>query len=113
MIPDDDVVARLRELFIAGATPSRLIEYIARHHAGDPNWPRYVQPYFATAFSVALLEWENRSPELPIDERMAAYLDTTVLHEMVGRAHLWRQMVITPANGEEAWLDWLKISPDE
>jgi hypothetical protein len=105
----DDVI-RLRELFAAGAAPSRLIGYIAERHSGDENWHRYVEAYFSSAFSVVILDriWENRSGNFSIEDKTASYLNTVVLQEIVERAHLWRHTI-----AGEAWFDGLDVSSSE
>jgi hypothetical protein len=114
MTPDPDLVDKLRIMFVEGATPTRLIEQISGHHAGDSGWPEYVESYFRSAFSVILLdrEWHDRSSDGPISEKTAKNLNSRILHEMVGLAYLWRDKVASIPNGE-SWLDGLKLSRDE
>lgn len=95
MTTDPRVVAELRELFVAGATPSRLIRHIATRH-DEPCWPDLVPHYFAEAFAVAVLAADG----WPSD------LDRELLRDMVGRSHLWR----TPEDAESdpAWWDGMR-----
>lgn len=102
------VIDTLRKMFADGATPSQLIRYLARYHSNDPNWPNYISTYFAKAFSIVLLEMEGRSIDDKLDDKTMAILNTQVLHELVGRAHLWK----TDAHGQ-VWFDGLDISADE
>jgi hypothetical protein len=46
MRPDPLVVEELRKLFIAGATPSRLIKHIVARHAHEEKLYTLIQVYF-------------------------------------------------------------------
>jgi hypothetical protein len=97
-------------MFATGATPSRLIQFIADHFPADANWPSYVQACFASAFSTVVLDMENHPSDQPVDDKKAADLNTRVLHEIVGRVPLWRDSV---ASQDRLWFDGLSISSDE
>lgn len=109
MTPNPLVVTTLRKMFAAGATPSRLIRYIADYHSSDPRWPQYVKNYFSSAFSIVLLDMENQSPDARLSEKKTSHLNTHVLHELVGRAHLWQGI----SASDRVWFDGLAVSPDE
>jgi hypothetical protein len=104
MATDPRVVAELREMFVAGATPSRLIRHIAGRHDGEP-WPRLVGEYFAQAFSVVTVVADGWPETQDLDDVDPSELDRELLRDMVGRSHLWR-----PSNEADApaWWDGLR-----
>jgi hypothetical protein len=106
MRTDPRVVAELRALFLAGATPWRLVRHIASRHDGDPDWAAAVGSYFAEAFSVSTLALDCCRRPVDLDGPPPAHLDAELLRDMVGRMADWR----TP--GDPAWCDGLSVSPD-
>jgi len=113
MTLDPHVIATLRKMFAEGATPSRLIQYIADYYGDAPEWTRYVQHYFWAAFSVVVLDMENQPADWQPDVRNSMRLNTDVLHEMVGRVHHWREQVRPMDAAGQIWFDELTIAPDE
>src|SRR5262245_53382426 len=109
MRTDPRIVPELRSMFLNGATPWRLVRHIASRHEGDPNWPNYVGPYFAEAFSVATIAMDRSRKPVDVDGPAPPLLDEDLLRDMVGRAGAWRA---TPTNTPEpAWFDGLAVSP--
>jgi hypothetical protein len=108
---DPRIVTELREMFLNGATPSRLVRHIAVRHEGDQDWPTYVEPYFAEAFSVTTFAMVGHSAEVDLDRTDLSGIDVDLLRDMVGRKAAWRESA--DHISASAWCDGLTVSPDD
>ncbi len=113
MTLDNHTIKTLRTLFATGVMPSRLIQYLAGCYSNDRDWPSHIRLYFSAAFSVVLLEREYQAGAVALDDGTKHYLNTDTLHEMVGRAHLWRGTLDPTLASTRLWFDGLTVAPDE
>lgn len=98
------VIAELRAMFKDGATPSRLMQHIYRHHGGDRGWHGLVQDYFAEAFHVPWVRVTNRSADYAdASDLRHAHFNVHLLHKMIENRTKWDQD-IEPGNCK-AWLN--------
>jgi Cdc6-like AAA superfamily ATPase len=112
MTPDPAIVVDLRKLFLAGATPSRLIRFIASHHAGDANWPRYVSTYFWAAFSVVIPRVESKLQNDHFETADFSHYNEDELHEIVVRAKEWHTNSTPEEDSLPAWFENLEVQDD-
>lgn len=109
MPTDPHVVAALRSLFTAGATPSRLIRLVVAHHPDDPDWHHLVQRYFREAFMVPTVRIMNDRDAWEEMDLSHWDLNIHLLHRMVENRSTWLQDVTFD---QDSWLDSL-VATDE
>lgn len=103
------IVTELRELFLNGATPSRLIRHIASRHEGESSWTQLVEPYFHQAFDVSTFFMEGRPQEVDLDSLDFDSLNKELLRDMVGRSAQWKSAV----DDESNWSEGLAVATDD
>ncbi len=111
MPPDPQVVEELRTLFLAGATPSRLIKHIISRHATVDKLYSLIQLYFREAFLTPLL---RVSPELMLIDPQGmdlAFLNVNLIHQMLLNQHEW-DTEHSPDTRETNWLDGIQLKSD-
>src|SRR5438045_4432091 len=96
---DRNLVHELRQLFIDGAIPSKLIHHIVAHHGNSERLHLLIRDYFKEAFSVPLIRnvvsEEEYSPKL-----RHAHFNREVVPELIQRIGDWNT-----ANLEGSWLN--------
>ena len=96
-------VNELRRMFIDGATPSQLMQYIANQHPDDPRLHFILSDYFREAFSIPLLRnvvsQEDYSPN-----RRHAHYNRDVVPEIVQRVGDWNT-----ADLKGSWLEGVAV----
>jgi hypothetical protein len=90
MMDANAVIDELRRLFIAGATPSRLIQQIVARHRNERDLHRRIQEYFRAGFGVQIVRGLSPSERYDDVELRYAYLNEDVLHEMVQNRSSWQ-----------------------
>ncbi len=93
------VVAELRSLFRAGATPSALVRRVAERHAGEPALDALVRSYFREAFFVPSVRVGPEQVRHVAAGGSLPVLNVTVLPRMIETRHEWDDT----AGG--SWLD--------
>jgi hypothetical protein len=85
---DKNLVNELRQMFIDGATPSRLMHHIANQHPDDPRLHFIISDYFREAFSIPLLRNVVSREDYSPNSRHAHY-NRDVVPEIVQRMGDW------------------------
>jgi hypothetical protein len=60
-----------------------------------------------------MLAFENKSPDLDLDETDLSFLNTDVLHDIIRRVPFWRTAAVPPLSVHRAWCDGMTMAPDE
>jgi hypothetical protein len=107
-----EVIAELRSLFKAGATPSRLIQHILARQPDEPDWFWLVQEYFSQAFSVPLVRIAKHRPALQAADLSQAFLNVHLLHQMLEKRSEWDRGNDTAATESNPWFQTL-VATDE
>jgi hypothetical protein len=89
MSPDPRVIAELRALFKAGATPSRLVRHIVAEHGTTPDTDRLVRAYFREAFGVPMFRASADLLTLPPEQLPFAGITARTVHQMVENRTEW------------------------
>ena len=97
------VIAELRRLFKAGATPSRLVRHIVAEHGGEPQVDRLVRTYFREAFGIPMFRASASLLTLPAEELPFAGVNAATIHQMVERRAEWDR----DATPGVTWMDSL------
>lgn len=110
---DLSVVEQLRLMFLTGATPFRLVCFIAEHHAEDPKWPRYVQQYFWEAFFVTFLALENYPHDKKLRAEDFSSRNVAIIHDIIRQIPRWRDNDDPESAELSSWCDELEIPMEE
>jgi len=102
MSPDPRVIAELRALFKAGATPSRLVRHVVAEHGNGPDTDRLVRAYFREAFGVPMFRASASLLTLPPEQLAFSGVTARCVHEMVEHRAEWDADDTT-----SSWLDAL------
>src|SRR5262249_51179422 len=70
---DTNLVKELQRMFIDGATPSQLMQQIAKHYKGDKRLHFVIMDYFREAFGIPLLRNVVSGEDYSPDARHAHY----------------------------------------
>jgi hypothetical protein len=97
------LVKELRRLFLDGATPSRLMQHIAKHHPDDPRLRHVIADYFSEAFDIPLLRNVVSDEDYSPNKRHG-HFNRDVVPEIIQRIGGWNK-----ANLEGTWLEGLSI----
>lgn len=97
------VVADVKQLFVEGATPSRLMQCIAAAHPDDPRLHLLIMDYFREAFQVPLLRNVIPGADYSPDLRHAHY-NRDVVPDLVHRSQGWQTGNLTGS-----WLDGVAV----
>jgi len=89
MSPDPLVITELRNLFKAGATPSRLVRYIVDEHGISPDSDRLIRAYFREAFGVSLFRASASLLTIPSEELPFAAVNARTIHQMIEKRSEW------------------------
>ncbi len=97
------IVTEIRRLFMDGATPSQLMERIAREHKDDPRLHAIIMEYFREAFGVPLVRNVVPGDDYSPSSRHAHY-NPDILPEIVRRMSDWNVESL-----EESWLNGASV----
>ncbi len=103
-----EVVAELRTMFADGATPSRLIRWIAERHEGERELHLLVQMYFLEAFEVPIVRGLNPIDDYREMDLSLARLNRELIPQMINGMDEWRDS----NRRSESWLDGMKLTSD-
>ena len=101
MTTDPQVIAKLRDLFRGGATPSRLVRHVVARHGGEPQVDRLVRAYFREAFGVPMFRASADLLTLPAEQLSFAGVSADTIHQIVARRAEW------DTSGVPSWMDTL------
>src|SRR4051812_19487255 len=105
---DESLVRELRQMFLDGATPSRLMRHVADRHGEDDRLHFVIQDYFHEAFGIALLRLVTSDEDYSPDPRHA-HFNRNVIPEMIEHLGDWNT---EPLAG--SWLEHARVgSMDE
>jgi hypothetical protein len=107
MAINPELVRELRQRFIDGATPSRLMAIIAERHNEVDRLPLLIKDYFREAFGIPLLR--NVPPNTrPAPGASADHFSRDVLPEIVQRIDEWNVTDLA-----SSWLNGLKTTSQQ
>lgn len=98
------IIDQLRRMFIDGATPSELMQYIAQKHKDDSRLHFIITDYFREAFCIPLLRNVVSEEDYSPASRHAHY-NRDVAPEIVERIDEWNH-----ENLAGSWLDGLSVN---
>ena len=115
MNTDPNIVAELRNLFLDGATPSRLMQHILQRHPVESKAEKYrlIQDYFAAAFRVPHVRNLRRENSYSGENLQYAFLNEGLLHDILARQSQWNQGRQADHLRQPSWLDTLTATSDE
>ena len=108
MTPDPNMISELRNLFKAGATPSRLVRLIVDRHGRDSQIDRLIREYFREAFCLPMFRASASLLTIPSERLPFAGINARTIHQIVERRAEWDQN----ANAGATWMDSL-VATDE
>ena len=112
MTPEPDVIAELRGLFKAGATPSRLMRHILEHHGPDQTTDRLIRAYFREAFCVPMFRASVSLLTPGLEGLPIAGVNGSVIHRMVQMRGEWDHNPKDNGHPTPSWMGSL-VATDE
>ena len=111
MTTDSRVISELRDMFRAGATPSRLIDHVIDRHGNSNETYSLIQSYFEEAFEVPLVRVSKAILERPKqDDLQYAHLNFQLLHQMLLHRNTWDDRTEVESKAEPVWYDPVEVT---
>jgi hypothetical protein len=101
---DENLIRQLRQMFLDGATPSRLMRHVADHHGEDERLHFVIKDYFEEAFGIGLLRYVASDEDYSPDPRHA-HFNRDVVPEIVEHLRDWN-----PEPTAGSWLERASVS---
>lgn len=97
---EEHIVKELREMFLDGATPSRLMLHVQLNHPEEETLHFLIKDYFERAFRLPLVREVRPGDDYTTPSLDHAHFNRDLVHEMVSKLDEW--------NTEDLSGSWLK-----